>query len=148
MTATSEASVPRRARLVLADDSEDILAELRSLLAPEFEVVDAVKDGLKLIEAVERSRPDAVVCDIYMPALSGIQAGEEILRRRLCPAIVLLTMHNEPYLVGIAQRKGMQAYVLKEDACFELIPALWAAVKGNSYLSKGVASDAAIEKPS
>ena len=131
-------SAQHRYRLVLADDREDILEEVRRLLEPDFEVAGTVKDGTALIEAAAQLRPDAVICDIYMPRLDGIEAGGEILRRGLCNAIVVLTMHNEPHLVRRALLRGIQGYVLKEDACEDLMPAVLAAVRGSRYLSRGV----------
>lgn len=132
-------SAARPYRLVLADDHEDILEEVRHLLAPDFEVVSAVKDGMALIEAVAELRPDAVICDIDMPRLNGIECGAQILRRGLCNAVIVLSMYNEPHLVRKALQEGIRGYVLKVDASEELIPAIYAAVGGGKYLSRGAA---------
>jgi DNA-binding NarL/FixJ family response regulator len=128
----------RRYRLLLADDREDILDELRHLLSPTFEVLGTVTDGVALIDAVATLRPDAVICDIYMPRLNGIESSLQILRQGLCNAVVILTMHNEPHLVTKVLQEGIQGYVLKEDASDELMPAVHAVLDGARYLSRGV----------
>jgi len=125
-------------RLVLADDHEGILQAVQGLLSSDFEVIRAVKDGAALIEAVEELRPDAVICDIYMPGKNGIECGAYILRNGLSRAVVILSMYNEPHLVSKARQEGIQGYVLKEDASSELVPAVYAVLAGKKYVSRGV----------
>jgi len=133
-----ESQARRPYRIVLADDHADILEEVRCLLAPDFDVVRAVKEGLALIDAAAELRPDAVICDIYMPGPNGIECGVQILQRRFCDAVILLSMYNQPHLVSKAIEEGIRGYVLKEDAGAELTAAIYAVVAGRQYLSHGV----------
>jgi DNA-binding NarL/FixJ family response regulator len=128
----------KRYRLVLADDHPDVRQEIRQLLDPEFEVVRAVGDGAALVAAISELHPDAVVSDIQMPELDGIEAGALALGRGICQAIVVLSMYSDRHLVRTALAAGIRAYVLKLDACDELIPAIYAALRGECYLSAGV----------
>ena len=125
-------------RLVLADDHPDVLDEIRDLLASEFDVLRTVNEGVALIEATAELRPDAVISDIRMPGLGGIEAGRQILQRGLCRAVVVLTMYRERHLVSKALQAGIRGYVLKVDASDELIPAVYAVLSGGSYVSRGV----------
>src|ERR1039457_2908947 len=88
-------SAARRLRVLLADDHPEMLEEIRSLLARGFEIVGSVGDGQALLSAVEQLRPDAVVSDIKMPQVDGIEAGRRILREGLCADVILLTMCND-----------------------------------------------------
>jgi DNA-binding NarL/FixJ family response regulator len=128
----------KRYRLVLADDHPDVRQEIRELLDPEFEVLRSVGDGAALVAAIAELQPDAVVSDIQMPELDGIEAGALILGRGICQAIVVLSMYSDRHLVRTALAAGIRAYVLKLDACDELIPAIYAALRGECYLSAGV----------
>jgi DNA-binding NarL/FixJ family response regulator len=128
----------RRFRVVLADDHLDLLEEIRYLLAPEFDVVSSVKEGSALIQAAFELRPDAIISDIHMPRLNGIDAGRRILQEGLCKAVILLTTYHEPQLVASAMQAGIRGYVLKVEASEELIPAVRAVVSGGAYLSRGV----------
>jgi DNA-binding NarL/FixJ family response regulator len=128
----------RRYRLVLADDHPGVRQEIRQLLDSEFDVLRAVGDGAELVAAAVELQPDAVVSDIRMPKLDGIEAGCEVLRRGLCEAIVILSMYPDRHLVQTALAAGVRAYVLKLDADEELIPAVYAALRGECYLSSGV----------
>ncbi len=51
---------------------------VRGLREPEYQLVGIVEDGRALLEAVDRLRPDAVVADISMPLLNGIEAVRQI----------------------------------------------------------------------
>jgi DNA-binding NarL/FixJ family response regulator len=124
--------------LVLADDHLEVLDEIRDLLASDFDVLRTVAEGHALIQAVAELSPDAVISDIQMPGLDGIEAGGRILRQGLCNAVVVLTMYNEPHLVRKALQAGIRGYVLKVDAGEELIPAVIAVLAGGSYLSRSV----------
>jgi DNA-binding NarL/FixJ family response regulator len=132
----------KRCRVVLADDHQDLLEEIRYLLAPEFDVVGSVKEGLALIQAVFELRPDAVISDIKMPRLNGIDAGRQILEKGLCKAVIALTTYNEPPFVDSAMQAGIRGYVLKIEASEELVPAVRTVVSGGIYLSQGVCRQA------
>jgi len=91
-----------------------------------------------LLAAAVELHPDAVISDIQMPELGGIEAGGELLGRGLCEAVVVLSMYPDRHLVQTAMKAGIRAYVLKLDASDELIPAIYAALRGDRYLSSGV----------
>jgi DNA-binding NarL/FixJ family response regulator len=130
----------RRFRLVLADDHPDVREAVRQLLYSEFDVLRTVGEGAALVEAAIELKPDAVVTDVQMPHMGGIEASEQLLSRRLCEAVVVLSMYPDAHLVKAAFQAGIRAYVLKVDASDELIPAINAALRGERYLSRGVCS--------
>src|SRR5215472_5116906 len=96
-----------KSRIVLADDHSAILQQVASLLAPRFDVVGIARDGVELLRVAGYLKPDVVVTDFQMPRLDGIRAGEELLALRACKAVVLLTMHEEPYLAQSALKAGI-----------------------------------------
>ncbi|SPE43411.1 Response regulator containing a CheY-like receiver domain and an HTH DNA-binding domain (fragment) [Candidatus Sulfopaludibacter sp. SbA3] len=127
-----------RKRIVLADDHQELLQEIRQLLTPEFQVLRTVSDGLELLAAVRACKPDAVVSDIRMPGLNGLEACRQIVHEGLCGAAILLTMYDDGQLVTKAIQAGVRGYVLKIDAGGELIPALNSVLAGGTYHSSGV----------
>ena len=69
----------RATTVLLADDHAIVLEGLVSLLnAHDFDVVGAVGDGAKLIEAAGRLKPDVIVTDLSMPGMSGWQVAERL----------------------------------------------------------------------
>ncbi|MDQ2773432.1 MAG: response regulator transcription factor [Acidobacteriota bacterium] len=126
-------------RLLLADDHPDVLEEIRTLLAVEFDVIGTVGDGAGLVEAARTLSPDIVVTDLNMPSLNGIEAARRVLDLDLCRAVVVLTVHKDSELARTALDAGIRGYVLKENAGEELIGAVKAAADGRIYVSAAVA---------
>jgi DNA-binding NarL/FixJ family response regulator len=106
---------------------------LQRLLRAEFDVVAAVCDGRALVDAVARMSPDAIVTDISMPVLDGIEAAREILRRNALARVVLVTVHTDPLLMRRGWAVGALAYVSKVSAGEQLVPAVWAALRGERW---------------
>jgi DNA-binding NarL/FixJ family response regulator len=129
---------PCQFRILLADDHEDLLQEIRELLTSDFDVVGAVGNGQALIDAARALRPDVVVSDIKMPGISGIEACRRIVQEGLCSTTIVLTMYNEAQLVRRALGAGIRGYLLKMHASEELIPAIRSVMNGFTYLSTGV----------
>jgi DNA-binding NarL/FixJ family response regulator len=125
-----------KARLLLADDHEDLLQEVTLLLEGEFEVIGVARDGPTLIDSAIHLSPDVVVTDFKMPGgLSGIDASSVLLERGLCKAVVLLTMYADRELVDGALQAGIRGFVLKVRAGEDLIPAIHSALRGETYVS-------------
>jgi DNA-binding NarL/FixJ family response regulator len=113
---------------------------LQHLLQPEFEVVETVRDGQALVEAVSRLAPDLVVADIAMPLLNGLDAGDQIRATMPRVKIVYLTQHRDPRYAAEAMRRHAAGYVLKEAAASDLIAAIRDALDGRPYVSPLIAS--------
>lgn len=113
---------------------------LQHLLQTEFEVVETVRDGRALVEAVSRLKPDLVVADIAMPLLNGLDAGDQIRAAMPRVKIVYLTQHRDPRYAAEAMRRHAAGYVLKEAAASDLIAAIRDALDGRPYVSPLIAS--------
>jgi DNA-binding NarL/FixJ family response regulator len=122
-----------RPRLVLADDQAATMALLEHLLQDEFDIVATVHDGQALVDAAVSVAPDAIVTDISMPVLDGIDATREILRNNPSARVVFVTVHADPLLMRQGLAAGGLGYVLKVSAGEELIPAVWAALRGERW---------------
>jgi len=78
-------------RVLVADDSRAFRAILRTILgrSPEIEVVGEAQDGHEAVSQVLALRPDVVTMDVRMPGKDGLEALEEIMRRRPTPVVVV-----------------------------------------------------------
>ena len=134
-------SPARRPRVLLADDHLLVAEALKSLLAPEFDLVGVVEDGRALVEAAGTLRPDVIVADITMPHLNGIDALIQLRQRGDRVPIVFLTMHRDVNFARRALDAGASGFVLKHSAPAELIVAIRAALEGRTYLTPQLAGD-------
>jgi len=128
----------RRPRVLLADDHAETAQQLRALLEPQFDVVALVEDGRALVSFAARLSPDAIVADISMPGLDGIEACVLIRRSDPDARIVLVTVHSESILVARGLAAGALGYVLKDAAGDELVPAVRAALGGERFVSSAL----------
>jgi DNA-binding NarL/FixJ family response regulator len=124
-----------RARVLLAEDHPMNTALLRSLLLTAFDVVADVADGRALVAEAERLSPDVIVTDIGMPGLNGIEAARCILAKNPNVRIVFVTVHNDPEVVRQGLATGALGYVLKLVAGDELVPAIFAALRGERHVT-------------
>src|SRR5258707_15586175 len=77
-------------------DHEHMLAIVRRTLGEEFEVVGAVEDGKQGVNAVLRLNPDALVIDISMPILNGLQAAKQLQTANCRTKIIFLSIYDGP----------------------------------------------------
>lgn len=126
-------------RIVAADDHRIVAEGLRSLLEPEFELVEIVEDGRALIEAHDRLRPDVIVADVTMPLLNGVQALRRLREQDSRVKFVFLTMHPDVSYAVEALEAGASGYVLKHSAPEELVTAVREALAGRTYLTPRIA---------
>jgi DNA-binding NarL/FixJ family response regulator len=125
--------------VLLADDHPVFRQGLRALLEREkFDVVGEASDGLEAIAAAERLQPQIVVIDLAMPALNGIDAIREILKRAPRAKPILLTMHTEEYHILESLRAGAKGCVSKSQAAEHLLQAIKDVSAGGVYLSPHV----------
>ena len=126
--------------MLLVDDHPIVRKGLRSLLDAEADIqaIGEAEDGKEAVEKVGRLRPQVVVMDITMPGLNGLEATRQIRERFSQVQVVVLTMHTaEEYIFQIL-RAGASGYVVKRAAPSELISAVRAACRGESFLSPSV----------
>jgi DNA-binding NarL/FixJ family response regulator len=131
----------RRPTLLLADDHVVFTDAMRRMLDGRFEVVGAVTDGAALCDAVGRLRPDAVVTDISMATLSGLEGLRQLRARRDATRVIVLTMHADPRLAAEAFRLGARGFVLKQSSGDELVYAIDAVLQGHKYISPALTDD-------
>ncbi len=130
-----------RSRILIADD-HNLVAELcKRLLEKEFDVVGVVGDGRALVRAAGELKPDAIVLDIAMPALNGLDAGRQV--KEMLPAVrlVYLTMNPDAEVAAEAFRCGASGYLLKTCAAAEMLTAMREVLRGKSYISRTLPRD-------
>jgi DNA-binding NarL/FixJ family response regulator len=122
-------------RVVLADDHHAVLSEVRQILAEEFDVVAAVEDGERAVDAILKLNPDALVIDISMPILNGLQAAKQLQTASCRAKIIFLSVYDGLEFVEAAFSAGAYGYVTKSTVSADLVPAIHEAMLGHTFVS-------------
>jgi two-component system response regulator NreC len=135
-------------RLVLVDDHEVVRSGLRRVLEAQtnWSVEAEASDIDRALRAVLGHKPDVLVLDLNLGGgVSSLEHIPDFLKRSPSTRIVILTMQTEPGYAKDALRTGASAYVLKESAEHDLVEAVRAAVRGETYLTPRVGALIAAE---
>ena len=128
-------------RVVLADDHVLVRQGIKSLLEREgMQVLAEASDGQEAVRHVEKLNPDVAIFDIGMPMLNGMDAARTVSRSCAKTKSILLTQHDEDQYVSEALNAGVKGYVLKSQVANDLVQAIRQVLRGDVYLSPGIAS--------
>ena len=124
---------------LLVDDQELVRSGLRRILRRKdgIVVVAECSDGDEVVEAVAQHRPDVVVMDLRMKRVDGIEATRMLTAGGGPPVLALTTFNDDELLSGVI-RAGATGFVLKDSSAEELIHAVRAVARGDSYLDPAV----------
>jgi two-component system, chemotaxis family, protein-glutamate methylesterase/glutaminase len=112
-------TLPRRARVLVVDDSAFARKVLREVLGahPGIEVVGVARDGLEALELVAALEPDVITLDLVMPNLDGIGVLRELASLRTRSRVVVVSISGEDSeLVVEALQLGAVGLVRKPSA--------------------------------
>lgn len=126
--------------VVIADDQATVRQGLELLLGglPDIEVRATAANGQEALELVDRHRPDAVLLDLHMPVLDGIETTRRLTVEHPEVAIVILTTYADDGSVLDALRAGARSYLTKDADRSDIAGALRAASRGLAVLDPGV----------
>jgi DNA-binding NarL/FixJ family response regulator len=127
-------------RILLADDHEVVRTGLRALLEeqPGWEVVAEAVDGRDAVEKASKFKPDAVVIDIAMPSLNGLEAVRQIVKAVPQARVLVLTMYDSDPLIQQVLQAGARGYLLKSDAGRDLVAAIDALRRNKTFFTPKV----------
>jgi DNA-binding NarL/FixJ family response regulator len=127
-------------RILLADDHEVVRAGLRALLEEQqgWEVVAEAVDGREAVDKATKLKPDAVVIDIAMPSLNGLEAVRQIVKAVPNCRVLVLTMYDSDPLIQQVLQAGARGYLLKSDAGRDLVSAIDALRRNKTFFTPKV----------
>jgi two-component system, NarL family, response regulator NreC len=129
-------------RILLADDHPIVRSGLRALVDTQrdMEVVGEAADGAEAVEQAERLRPDVLLLDLSMPRLGGLAAIRFVAAKAPGTKVLVLTMHDEPAYLRQALAAGSAGYLAKMAVDIELVAAIRAVCRGETYVHSSLTS--------
>lgn len=127
--------------IILIDDDKLVCSALKTILEsdPDFHVPVMGHDGAEAISLYETYQPDLILMDIRMAGMTGIDAGEAILKKHPEARILYLTTFADNEYIIKALKIGAKGYLLKQN--FEsIIPAVKAVMSGQSVFGDEIVS--------
>jgi len=105
-------------RILIVDDSSTIRRLLRFFIEhnTDWLVCGEAENGQIAVEQVARLQPHAVILDLSMPVMNGLDAAREITRIAPDVQMVMFTMHATPQLIRDAEAAGIKAVISKSDS--------------------------------
>ena len=128
--------IPLVTRILIADDHALVREGLKKVLdaKPDLEVVAEAENGAEAVEKALENEIDLAILDISMPEMTGIQAATELHRRKPQLKTLMLSMYDSEQFLFEALKAGASGYVLKSGADTDIVDAVRAAMRGDSYL--------------
>ena len=129
-------------RIFIADDHEVVRKGLCALLQaePNWEVCGEAADGRDAVEKVRELKPDAIILDIGMPGLNGLEATRQIMKDDPRARVLILTFHDSDQVVRDVLNAGARGFLLKSDAARDLVVAIEALRRDKTYFTSKVAA--------
>ncbi len=133
--------------VLIADDHEVVRRGLKDILESErgMRVVAEAASGTDAVALARKTRLDAIVLDISMPGMSGLDALKEL--KAICPDVPVLILSiypEEQYAVRVL-KAGAAGYLTKDTAPEELVVAVRRVISGRKYVSPSLAERLACE---
>ncbi|MFL5938259.1 MAG: response regulator [Gaiellaceae bacterium] len=128
--------IPLVTRILVADDHPVVRSGLKKVLdaQADLEVVAEAEDGAEAVKKALAGDVDLAILDVSMPKTTGIQAAEELRKRKPELRLLMLSMYDSEQFLFQSLKAGASGYVLKSDADHDIVEAVRRTMRGQSFL--------------
>jgi DNA-binding NarL/FixJ family response regulator len=129
-------------KVLLIDDHAIMRDGIRAILSlhDDIDLVGEASEGQEAIEKTRELSPDVVIMDVAMPDMDGIEATRRIRKESPNVKIIMLTQYDNKEYVLSAIKAGAAGYVPKRALGSELVSAVRAVNRGESFLYPSAAA--------
>jgi DNA-binding NarL/FixJ family response regulator len=128
--------IPLVTRILVADDHPIVRSGLKRVIdeQADMRVVAEAADGAEAVKKALSEEVDLAILDVSMPKKTGIQAADELHRRRPELKLLMLSMYDSEQFLFESLKAGASGYVLKSDADQDIVEAVRRTMRGQSFL--------------
>ena len=129
-------------KVAIVEDRREIREGLAMLIGGTegFHCTGSYRSAEEALDKIEHNQPDAVLMDIGLPGMSGIQALQLLKERFPKMLLLMLTVYDDDERIFDAMCAGASGYLLKKTPPAKLLESLREAVAGGAPMSPEVAS--------
>lgn len=126
--------------VLIIDDHDIIRFGLQTLInnSGTCTVMDTQGSLATGVAAIERLKPDLVVCDMSMDDSKGLNTVRAVVKAQNPRPVLLLSMHDEMIYAEQTLALGARGYLMKENAHEHLMQAVHMTLSGNVWVSAEV----------
>jgi DNA-binding NarL/FixJ family response regulator len=140
----SNANTPAAQSIIevaIVEDRREIREGLAMLIGGTegFHCTGSYRSAEEALDKIEHNQPDAVLMDIGLPGMSGIQALQLLKERYPKMLLLMLTVYDDDERIFDAMCAGASGYLLKKTPPARLLESLREAVAGGAPMSPEVA---------
>jgi DNA-binding NarL/FixJ family response regulator len=128
--------IPLVTRILVADDHPIVRSGLRRVIdeQADMRVVAEAADGAEAVKQALAEEIDLAILDVSMPKTTGIQAADELHKRKPDLKLLMLSMYDSEQFLFESLKAGASGYVLKSDADQDIVEAIRQTMRGQSFL--------------
>jgi len=127
-------------RILIADD-HPLVADSLSLLmgsVSTVEVVGIVRNGVQVLDFLEKYEADVVLVDYHMPVMNGVELLARLREKYPRVKTIMLTMNEEATFIKESIQAGVDGFVMKSAEKAELIKAIQVVASGKKFFGEKV----------
>jgi DNA-binding NarL/FixJ family response regulator len=113
VSTSREVTLPKRPRVLIAEDHAGVAKAVCRLLAVDCDVVGSVADGNAVLGAAQRLQPDVIVVDLNLPNVHGLEACRLIKQMNPETKVIIFSAMNDPSVIQRSLEVGASAFVSK-----------------------------------
>ena len=127
-------------KVIIVDDHQMFIDGIKGLIQsmPNINVVGEANNGIDLIDVLADTKADAILMDMSMPKMNGLEATKHVVKHYPDIKVLMLTMHDSRNHIEKLLKAGASGYVLKNTGIEELQTAIETVVGGKTYYSPEV----------
>ncbi len=129
-------------KVLVVDDHAMMRDGIRALLGlyDDIEVVGEASDGREAIDRAHELEPDVILMDIAMPGMDGLEATRRLKKKSPKIKVIGLTQHDNKEYILSTVKAGAVGYVPKKALGSDLVSAIRAVYRGDSFLYPSAAT--------